>query len=228
MMGVRETIDREFDQFSSDYTSDMMRCVPFYKDLISNLSSCLSPDLNVENILDLGCGNGNATRRLMMRFPKARYTLVDASPEMIQLCRNRFAGMDVAYFLGFFSQFEFKPSHYDLIIASFSFHHLESSDKKQIFKECHRSLTLQGRLLMADLMISKSHPGHWKLLDDWKSFVLSNYEDTSKWEWLMEHYDAFDRPDLYTDQVSWLREAGFREISIPWQQGFWTLLSAIK
>src|SRR4051794_12289042 len=42
----------------------------------------------VETILDLGCGPGNSTRVLRERWPEAKVTGLDSSPEMIGQARR--------------------------------------------------------------------------------------------------------------------------------------------
>ena len=59
-------------------------------------------------------------------------------------------------------------------------------------------------------------------------FVNESFPDGKKWEWLMEHYDAFDKPDDYNDQEQWLKEAGFNDIRIPTGDSYWSHIQAIK
>ena len=44
----------------------------------------------------------------------------------------------------------------------------------------------------------------------------------------MEHYDAFDKPDNLEDQVYWLKKAGFSNVNIPWNEGYWASIQAVK
>jgi trans-aconitate 2-methyltransferase len=47
-----------------------------------------------ETVLDAGCGSGRVTRLLLERLPRGRVIGVDASPSMIDLAREAFAGDD--------------------------------------------------------------------------------------------------------------------------------------
>jgi trans-aconitate 2-methyltransferase len=53
------------------------------RDLIARL-----PDRSFARIADLGCGAGNVTRLLAEKFPDARITGVDTSPEMLEAARK--------------------------------------------------------------------------------------------------------------------------------------------
>ncbi len=113
-MKIGETIALEFNDFSKNYTSDMIGCVPHYLALIKSFTSHFPVNFNPKSILDLGSGNGNITAQLIPYFPDATYTLVDASAEMIQLSRNQFKDYDVIYANSYFNDFLFKENNYDL------------------------------------------------------------------------------------------------------------------
>jgi len=88
-MKISDNIASEFNEFSKDYTNDMVKCVPYYNALISSFTEILPPDFQPLTILDLGCGNGNVTAQLLPSFPKSEYTLVDASDENQELEATR-------------------------------------------------------------------------------------------------------------------------------------------
>ncbi len=227
-MKIGETIAIEFNAFSKNYTNDMIGCVPHYLSLISSFTKHLPNNFNPKSILDLGSGNGNVTAQLISYFPNATFTLVDASTEMINLCRNQFKGYDFIYANKYFKDFLFKEENYDLIVAGFSLHHCDENEKQSIFKNINTSLKKGGIFLYSDLMISKTNPNHSVLLKQWKEFVNNNFSDEKKWTWLMEHYEAFDKPTDYLVQIEWMRNAGFINIQIPFQEEYWTLLQAVK
>ena len=76
---------------------------PHYLKLLSSFTEDLPEDLTPQYILDLGCGNGNVTSRLLELFPKSNFVLLDASQEMINLCRMRFEGYTVEYITSYFN-----------------------------------------------------------------------------------------------------------------------------
>jgi len=227
-MKIKDNIANEFDAFSKNYTNDMIGCVPHYLELMSSFTKALPKEFNPKNILDLGCGNGNVTAKLLQVFPKAKYTLLDASQEMLNLCQQQFKDSKVVYIASYFKDFAFKANSYDLIVAGFSLHHCDSAEKKILFKKINRSLKKDGIFSCTDLMINKDNPEHSALVEEWKSFVNNNFPDDEKWKWLQDHYNEFDKPDNYTDQIEWLKEAGFKTIDIIVKKGYWIHLQAVK
>jgi ubiquinone/menaquinone biosynthesis C-methylase UbiE len=227
-MKIKDNIADEFSEFSKNYTHDMIGCVPHYLKLMVCFTQALPKGFNPESILDLGCGNGNVTSKLLQAFPNAKYTLLDASQEMLNLCQQQFKNYRIEYTASYFQDYDFKANSYDLVVAGFSLHHCDSEEKKALFKKINRSLKKGGVFSCTDLMISKDNPEHPKLLEDWKIFVNSNFPDGEKWDWLQEHYNEFDKPDDYKDQIEWLKDAGFTSIEITTKKGYWMHLQAVK
>ena len=228
MPKVQPNIALEFDEFSGDYTRDMINCVPHYEQLMHTLVEALPENFLPLKILDMGCGNGNVTAITLKTFPNAKYHLIDASSEMIRICQSRFQDVDIDFWEGYFENFQYDHKPYDFVTASFSFHHIDSEEKQKVFQEIYNALNPGGILAMSDLMISKSSESHSDLIEEWSEFIMSNNEDEEKLKWIMEHYEAFDKPDHYEDQISWLKDAGFSKVKIAWREGFWVSLQAKK
>ena len=107
MMKIKATLADEFDRFSDNYTEDIIRIVPHYLRLLSSHSKCLPDNFCAAKILDLGCGNGNVTALLLEKFPDAEYTLLDASPDMLAICRERFSGINMNCVRSYFRDYTF-------------------------------------------------------------------------------------------------------------------------
>jgi len=227
-MNIKDNIAEEFDAFSANYTQDMIGCVPYYMKLMSHFMDHLPDGFEPKEILDLGCGNGNATATFIEQYSNAQYSLLDASKEMLQLCKQRFKDYSVKCINSYFQDFEFKKNHFDLIIAGFSLHHCTTAEKQLLFKKIYESLARGGMFMCSDLMISKNNPDHSILKDNWKQFVHQTFPDGKKWEWLMEHYNEFDKPDNLNDQITWLKELKFDRIDVKVYENYWGHFRAIK
>ncbi len=227
-MNIKDNIANEFDAFSANYTHDMTGCVPYYTTLMSHFTDHLPKDFRPNEILDLGCGNGNVTATLISNFSDANYTLVDASQEMLHLCEQRFKHYNAQYINSYFQNCKFKNDHFDLVVAGFSLHHCDASEKKTLFKKIYQSLKSEGIFMCSDLLISKNHPDHPTLKENWKNFVYRTFPDGKKWQWLMEHYDEFDKPDNLKDQLIWLKQVQFNTVDVKVYENYWGHFRAIK
>ena len=61
------------------------------RDLVAAL-----PDIDARAVADIGCGPGNSTEVLASRFPQARVSGIDSSPDMIAAARRRLPGASFA------------------------------------------------------------------------------------------------------------------------------------
>lgn len=227
-MKKAKDIGLEFNEFSRNYTSDMIGLAPHYLELVRSFGKYLPANFRPASILDLGCGNGNISAQLLPLFPEAHYHLVDASAEMIGLCKQQFSKFRMSYFNTYFKDFNFEADSYDLVVAGFSLHHCNNREKRSLFKKIYSALKIGGIFSYSDLMISKDNPDHPEVLKNWGEFVNTNYPDGEKWEWVMQHYAEYDNPTDYQLQLEWLKEAGFKDIEIPFRKDYWMFLQARK
>lgn len=225
---TQDDLSKEFDVFSANYTEDMIKCVPYYLDLLNAFKLDYPPQFAPKTILDLGCGNGNVTSQLIEKYPKASYTLVDASQDMLDLCKKRFVDTNVNFVRSYFNDFNFFANSYDLVVGGFSLHHCHTADKKYLFIEIYKALAPGGIFGVSDLMISKEHEEHERVKSKWKTFVTGNYPNDEKWKWIMEHYAEYDNPDNLIEQTQWLIDLGFEIHHTVVKDKYWVHFKARK
>lgn len=226
-MKLQNNIAEEFNEFSKNYTADMVKVVPYYFKLLEQFSQDLPTGLNPKHILDLGCGNGNITSKLLKLFPNAHYTLLDASESMLELCKAQFGSLNKTYVQSYFQNYEFPIHQFDMVVAGFSIHHCRALDKQNLFINIYKSLSPNGMFYYSDLMVDRNTKEHETLLKFWNDFVL-NSSDNETWDWLMEHYKTYDNPDSLNNQLKWLKEAGFTDFKISMYNTYWVHLKAFK
>jgi len=111
------------------------RCVQFHPTFDLGL---------VENILDIGCGSGNATFSLRKVFPNAQIFATDISPDMVAILveRAQLLGLseNIIPFISNAEKVQLAPESFDLIFGSSMIHHLIEPDKflDQIFSSLKR------------------------------------------------------------------------------------------
>lgn len=220
----------EFDQMNDGYTDKMERFVPYYQKMIIGIPEYIPNDFTPKRILDLGSGNGNVTFLMLKKFPDADYLLIDASSEMLKECAERFQdNPNIQFQEGWFQELDFPPSSFDIVTAGFSLHHLNSEEKQAIFKKIQKWLCPGGYLSISDLWVDKKEePIHSKLLLEWESIAKKQGTSQSEWDWLMDHYEKFDRPDSFDNQMKWLTDAGFDKVKCNWQIKTWMNVWARK
>ncbi len=92
---------------------------------IAELIARLPPDFEPQTAVDLGCGTGNSTAALKMRFPHAACTGVDSSPHM--LAKARAADAAITWAQESISDWT-PPAPVDLIFSNAAYHWVPDHD----------------------------------------------------------------------------------------------------
>ncbi len=99
----------------------------------------------IRNILEIGCGTGNFTQLLARRYPSARITALDFSPEMVAKARTKLTGNTVAFVCAEAERFleTTWDNSYDLVASNGSLQWFSDIDKA--LGNIRRILTTGGR-----------------------------------------------------------------------------------
>jgi SAM-dependent methyltransferase len=107
----------------------------------------LPPDARV---LEVGCGPGFITERLLALVPGGSVTAIDNDPEMVQLARRRLAGIEgVDVREASVTETGFDDASFDIATARLVFQHLPGPERG--LAELHRVLRPGGRLFVVDI-----------------------------------------------------------------------------
>lgn len=90
--------------------------------------------LHIKSILEIGCGTGYVTKRLINDFPNAQITAVDIAPGMIEYVKSNIQYDHVNFICGDIEEMDLKDK-YDLIISNATFqwfNYLEKTTNKLI------------------------------------------------------------------------------------------------
>ena len=102
-------------------------------------------DRGTRNLLDLGCGTGLLSQRIVREFPAARLTGCDFSHGMLH--RAAAHGPTTAWVRADAARLPFGDARFDTIVSSEAFHWFP--DQPAALSECFRVLTPGGLLLVA-------------------------------------------------------------------------------
>ncbi|MDE2306287.1 MAG: trans-aconitate 2-methyltransferase [Gammaproteobacteria bacterium] len=107
---------------------------------IADLLAALPP-FAAPNAIDLGCGPGNSSELLLARYPGARLSGIDRSPDMIAAARKRLPA--VAFEIGEVESWS-APGPYEVILANAVLHWLP--DHERLFPSLAARLPRGGAL----------------------------------------------------------------------------------
>jgi SAM-dependent methyltransferase len=118
------------------------------------------------SVFELGCGPGFLAEALLDNCNIARYTLLDFSPEMLNVSRKRLAKFkDKTVFI----QRNFKENNwtdaihadFDLVVSLQAVHELRHASRiPTLYSQLYELLVLGGKILICDHVNSAAHSAH--------------------------------------------------------------------
>ncbi|NUR68612.1 MAG: class I SAM-dependent methyltransferase [Streptomyces sp.] len=205
-------------------------------------------------VLDLACGTGSITARLLARFPEATSTGVDLDPALLAIAEGTFAGDDRVTFV----TADLKDPHwparlpydtYDAVLTATALHWLHSEPLAALYGQVAELVRDGGVFMNADHMIDETTPRinaaeraqrHARMDQakadgalDWAEWWEVAAQDpvlagptAKRFEIYGEHADGEMPSAAWHARV--LREKGFGEARAVWASPSDTLLLAVK
>lgn len=211
-------LKKHFNKEAEAFDKQVLRNIPCYNEMLGALINAIPDTKDNPKVLDLGCGTGNITQKVLERFPDARVTCLDLSENMIEIAKNKLSEYsNIEYIIGDFTQVEITDK-YDAIISSLALHHIPNDNEKEImYKEIYDALETEGVFYNADVIKANSSYNE-KLnneisLKDMKENGVSDDE-------IAEHKGKRDTNDIPTtifNHIKMLENVGFQEIDIIWK-----------
>jgi tRNA (cmo5U34)-methyltransferase len=176
------------------YLESMRAEIPVFDEL-QEQTALATADVDATQILELGVGTGMTTRVVLARHPEARLVGIDENAEMLAA-----ADLDADLRV---SRLEdpLPQGPFDLVVSCLAIHHLDSAGKRELFRRIAAVLRPDGSFVLADVVVPERD-------EDAVTPTTSGY----------------DRPDPLSDQLEWLREAGF-EADTTWS---WKDLAVVR
>ncbi|WP_455644710.1 class I SAM-dependent methyltransferase [Methanosphaera sp.] len=210
-------LKEHFNNAAEDYDTLINKTLINYDEMITALINAI-PDNEEPRILDLGCGTGNITKKVLERFPNAKVTCLDLSDKMIELAKEKLADYDnVEYVLGDFTIIDIIDK-YDAIISSLALHHIPTDEgKKEMYQHIYDALNEGGVFYNADVIKPNSEYNaklnermNDKYMQD--NGVSKETQDDHK-----QKKESNDIPVTLITHLKLLEEVGFEELDVIWK-----------
>jgi tRNA (cmo5U34)-methyltransferase len=226
---MANAIRKAFAAGADNYDRARRKLVPCFDDFYRSAMELLpfAPDDRFE-VLDLGAGTGLLSAMIAEAFPKARLTLFDLTPEMLLIARQRLKplGKRVRFVTADFASAAPSKS-YDAVVSALAIHHLPDSGKRHLFGDIFKYLTPGGIFINADQVA-----GETAAIDDRsRKLWIKGARELKVSE---KDLDAAlgrmkqDLPATVGQQLAWIREAGFIEVSCSYRNQIFAVLSGAK
>ena len=208
---IRARFDNDVERFSNLETGQAAVIdAPLMLDLIAQAATRSTP--HAAALLDIGCGAGNLSLKLLELAPRLDVTLIDLSQPMLTRAVERLGkGRAIQ---GDIRDIALDPESFDIAVGAAVFHHLRSDEEwRAVFRKVYRSLRAGGSFWISDL-IFHSTPAVQELM--WARYgeYLTALKGPEYRRLVFEYVDYEDTPRPLLFQLDALREAGFREVEI--------------
>lgn len=214
---------------AAEYDDFIRRVVPRYDEMLDRLLEGVAT--SVTSVLELGCGTGNLSLRLVRHAPGARFTFVDASPEMVATVRARLeaevpeAAARSTFVVETFENLRPEPGVHDLVVACLSLHHV--ADLEPVYAALSVGMARGGRFRSCDGVRAAGPAQHALERARWDAWWreggrLSAEEIAS----VTDHVARHDHYETLEDHFRMLSAAGLVGPDCLWRDGMFAVIAA--
>lgn len=170
-------------------------------------------------ILDLGCGDLTPMLPLLHAVPVSRYVGIDESEGALAIAAVRLSALNLPGELingDLVEELETLTDPFDLVVASFSLHHLaDSAEKLRSLKAIESHLVADGMFAMIDVFCAEQEPRSDYVVR-WIAHADKRYEalQSEEKQLLFDHVRARDNPLSETHWKSLAEQAGLRHFEV--------------
>jgi len=227
---IKERFDKDVERFSNldigqTTTVDAAKAM----NLTTTAAALATP--KATHILDIGCGAGNYTLKLLQNIPDTPVTLIDLSKPMLDRAQQRISDVStgtITTIQGDIREIELGTEQYDIVLAAAVLHHLRTDNEwTNVFKKIYDSLRPGGGFWIFDLVthtIPQIQEHIWKQYGEY----LVEYKDTEFRELVYGYITQEDTPKSLTYQTNLLQKTGFKNTTILHKNLCYASFGAIK
>jgi tRNA (cmo5U34)-methyltransferase len=213
---IRARFDADVERFSVLETGQQSTIdAPLAMELITRAALAATPGMR--RVLDIGCGAGNNTLRLLGEIQPLDCDLLDLSQPMLDRALERVSAINTGQtrvIRGDFRDIPLPGAPYDVIFAATVLHHLrDDSDWLSAFTRLHDLLAPGGSLWITDL-VTHSLPEVDRLMWERYGEYLASLGGPGYRDKVFAYIDKEDSPRPLVWQLDLLRRVGFQEIEI--------------
>jgi len=213
---IRERFDNDVDRFSNLDTGQLTTIdAKISLELITEAAKRICP--KAESLLDIGCGAGNYTLKMLTKIPNLNCTLVDLSRPMLNKAYERVSkktDKKVEIIQGDIREVSLDKNQFDIILAGAVLHHLrDDPDWEATFKKIYDLLKPGGCLMISDLITQDTdmlNEYTWKRYGDY----LEDLGGKDYRKKVLDYVAKEDSPRSMNYQLDLMKKVGFQKVEI--------------
>lgn len=213
---IRSRFDNDVQRFSNldsaqQTVIDALYCLEIITDAVCHVAP------GAKSILDIGCGAGNYTLKMLQKIPGLNCTLVDLSLPMLQKAEERVGKETTGKVTSVQSDIrtlQLPEQEYCVIVAGAVLHHLRTDiEWESVFKKIHDSLKPGGSFWVCDL-VTHDIPGIKRLFDQVYGEFLIGLGGQDFKKKVFDYIEKEDTPRSVTYQMELMKKVGFSQVEL--------------
>ncbi len=228
---IRRRFDNDVERFSNLETGQSATMdAPLVLELITSAAAATNPDAT--DVLDVGCGAGNYTLKLLSKLPKLNCTLIDLSRPMLDRAVQRVSQSGLAGAVtpvqSDIRDLDLGEDRFDIIMAAAVLHHLRDDEQwRAVFANFHRALRPGGSIWISDLVTHAIPPVQAMMWNRYGDY-LTSLRDEDYRDAVFAYVEKEDTPRSLTFQLAMLRAVGFKTTDILHKNSCFAAFGAVK
>jgi trans-aconitate 2-methyltransferase len=226
---------------TADFDTGIRLLLPHYEGMLKAIAHCLPT--TATHILELGCGTGELSLKVLHQCPSAQLIAMDYSPRMLSYaqakvqaagCTERVTWVEADFGNWAEGGVEaLQGAEFDACVSSLAIHHLSDAMKLCLFQRIHQSLKPNGCFWNADPILPESPA----LADVYRSVGE---------EWAAQHgttlaevrakmgsrdshgHSSHDHLATLIAHLNMLTQAGFHSLDVPWKYYGWAVFGGFS
>lgn len=198
---------RQFKTYYEIYDKVVLKMLPFYGEMHKEMIRLVNRKKNEAfAVFEAGFGTGTLTYRMLKAFPMAEVYGIDNSAANIVKAEEKLEGFkNFAYQVGDFNKTKFDKK-FDYLVSALAIHHLSGEEKARYFKKSFKALKAGGRIIIGDIVKSRDE----RL---WHKYLVDKMGEEGEFRWQRHKSNKEDKPSTLAEQLRWLKEAGFNNVT---------------
>jgi tRNA (cmo5U34)-methyltransferase len=227
---IRQRFDGDVERFSQLETGQAATIdAPLVLELISRAAATVTP--HARDVLDVGCGAGNYTLKLLERLPGLNATLMDLSLPMLERARQRVGEKtsgQVQTLQTDVRAAELGEGKFDVILAAAVLHHLrDEGEWAAVFSKFYRCLRPGGSIWISDLIEHSLAPIQQMMWQRYGEYLTALKGETYR-DHVFQYVEQEDTPRPLLFQLDLLRRVGFTQIELLHKNSVFAAFGAVK
>ncbi len=213
---IKARFDNDVERFSNLNTGQTSTIdAQISLELITESAKRIVPE--AQTLLDIGCGAGNYTLKMLAKIPSLHCTMVDLSKPMLDKALERVStqySSNATILQGDLRELHLPENNFDIILAGAVLHHLrDEKDWERTFAKLYKLLKPGGCLMISDLIRQDT-----EILEKYTRERYGDYlESLGGKEYrknVFDYIDKEDSPRSMNYQLDLMKKVGFQKVEI--------------